>query len=37
VAAGPRGRVLTEARLGETFGAKVRLGRRGGRLELRVG
>ncbi len=37
VAAGPRGRVLREARLAETFGARVRLGRRGGRLELRVG
>lgn len=37
VAAGPRGRVLTAARLGEAFGAPVRLGRRGGRLELRLG
>ena len=37
VAAGPRGRVLTEARLRETFGAPgLRLGRRAGRLELRV-
>ena len=36
VAAGPRPEVLTAARLGETFGAEVRLGRHGGRLELRV-
>jgi iron complex transport system ATP-binding protein len=36
VAAGPRERVLTTARLGETFGAPVRLGRRAGRLELRL-
>ncbi len=36
VAAGPRSEVLTAASLGETFGAKVRLGRHGGRLELRV-
>lgn len=36
VAAGPRAKVLTEALLGETFGAAVRLGRHGGRLELRI-
>lgn len=36
VAAGPRAEVLTAARLGETFGAKVRLGLHAGRLELRV-
>lgn len=36
VAAGPREAVLTAPRLGETFGAKVRLGRHAGRLELRV-
>lgn len=36
VVAGPRGEVLTTARLTETFGAPVKLGRRDGRLELRV-
>ena len=36
VASGPRGEVLTAKNLGETFGAPVRLGRRLGRLELRV-
>ncbi len=36
VAAGPRAEVLTAARLGEAFGATVRLSRGGGRLELRV-
>lgn len=35
--AGPRADVLTAARLGETFGAAVRLTRRAGRLALRVG
>jgi iron complex transport system ATP-binding protein len=35
--AGSRADVLTAARLGETFGAPVRLTRRGGRLALRVG
>lgn len=36
LAAGPRARTLTTARLGETFGACVALRSRGGRLELRV-
>ncbi len=36
VAAGPRGRTLTAERLGETFGARLALRKRGGRLELRV-
>ncbi|MCU0793192.1 MAG: ATP-binding cassette domain-containing protein [Opitutaceae bacterium] len=36
VAAGPRSGTLTSRRLGDTFGAPLRLGRRDGRLELRV-
>lgn len=36
VAAGPRDETITARRLSETFGAPVRLGRRDGRLELRV-
>ncbi len=36
VAAGPRAEVLTARRLEQTFGARLRLGRRNGRLELRV-
>jgi len=35
LAAGPRGRVLTSANLTATFGAPLRLARRGGRLHLR--
>ena len=37
VGAGPRADVLTSARLGEAFGAPLRLRRRGARLELRAG
>ena len=36
VAAGPRAETLSAARLGETFGTRIALKRRGGRLELRV-
>jgi ABC-type molybdenum transport system, ATPase component/photorepair protein PhrA len=36
IAAGPRGKTITAARLGETFGASVALRRSGGRLALRV-